>query len=76
MRYGDAANLRAAFLGEARIRYPDDHLTGVLWFCMTCGASLPLADVLIDDDLRPFCPEEGCLASGWELLGPATHLYD
>jgi hypothetical protein len=37
---------------------------------------LILANVLIDEDLRPVCPEEACAASGWEQIGPATHLYD
>jgi hypothetical protein len=76
VRYGDAFDRRASFLNEARIRFPEDHLTGILWFCATCGASLPLADILIDDDLKPSCPEDGCLASGWDRIGPATHLYD
>jgi hypothetical protein len=76
VRLGDAFALRAAFLGEARVQYPDDQLTGILWFCASCGASLTLANVLIDEDLRPVCPEEACAASGWEQIGPATHLYD
>jgi hypothetical protein len=76
VRLGDAFALRTAFLGAAKLRYPDDQLTGILWYCASCGASLMLANLLIDEDLRPACPEAGCTASGWELIGPATHLYD
>jgi hypothetical protein len=76
VRLGDAFALRTAFLGAAKVQYPDDQLTGILWYCASCGASLVLANLLIDEDLKPVCPEEGCAASGWELIGPATHLYD
>jgi hypothetical protein len=76
VRLGDALALRTAFLTAAKVQYPDDQLTGILWYCASCGASLVLANLLIDEDLKPICPEAGCGASGWELLGPATHLYD
>ena len=76
VRLGDAFALRAPFLAAARVQFPDDRLTGVLWFCGTCGASLLLTNVLVDENLVPFCPEDGCAASGWDLIGPASHLYD
>jgi hypothetical protein len=76
LRLGDAYALRAPFLAAAKVHYRDERLTGVLWYCASCGASLALADVLVDEDLRPVCPEKGCSASGWERLGPASHLYD
>jgi hypothetical protein len=76
VRLGDAFALRAAFLSAAKVHYPDDQLTGILWYCATCGTSLLLANLLIDEDLKPACPEEACAASGWDFIGPATHLYD
>jgi hypothetical protein len=76
VRLGDAYALRVPFLAAAKTHYPHERLTGVLWYCATCGASLLLANVLIDEELRPVCPEESCTASGFERIGPATHLYD
>jgi hypothetical protein len=76
VRLGDAFALRDAFLGAAKAQYPDDQLTGILWYCASCGASLILANLLIDENLSPVCPEDGCAGSGWEHIGPATHLYD
>jgi hypothetical protein len=68
--------LRQAFLDEARAQFPEDPVATVLWSCGRCGASFRLADVFIDDGLTPHCPENGCGASGWHLVGPAMHLYD
>jgi hypothetical protein len=76
VRLGDAFALRAPFLAAARVQYPDDRLTGILWYCASCGTSLLLANVLIDEELKPVCPEKGCAASGWDRIGPAAHLYD
>jgi hypothetical protein len=76
VRFGDTVILREPFLDEARANFPDDPVTAVLWDCGRCGASFRLADVRIDDGLKPYCPEDGCDASGWDVIGPAMHLYD
>lgn len=76
VRLGDTIILREPFLHEARARFPDDPVAAVLWDCGCCGASFRLADVCIDDGLKPYCPENGCGASGWDVIGPAMHLYD
>lgn len=72
----DLPERRGPFLAEARLRFPDDQLHGVLWCCGSCGATFTLGEIPVDEALAPHCPTEACGGVGFDTVGPATHLYD